>query len=254
MMVVSKESQSFLDDVTVYLYSSGKKEEEIKEIVEELNDHLHEAEKNGKRVDDIIGMTPKEYMEQLANEMPFDLKGWLKYLPMIFIGVLAYAVMGDAIEGKVKYSLIECIGYPCILLFFLFSISMLLKYVSSHKVSRWKERVLFSGVAFIIPTALYVLLQFLNQSYSTTIMIHLRESGNIVAIVLSALAFIGIAIWSRTWDAIILPAIILLPDVLLKQTGMAVSMKGMVSLMLSACGIGLYAFITMKRSKVKDMD
>ncbi|SDZ04875.1 hypothetical protein [Thermoactinomyces sp. DSM 45892] len=252
-MMVSKESQSFLDNLKVYLYSSGKKEQEIKEIVEELRDHLHEAEKNGKGVDDIIGMTPRDYMEQLANEMPFDLKGWLKYLPMIFIGALAYTVMGDAIEGNVKYSLIECIGYPFLLLLSLFSISMLFKYISSHKVSSWKERILFVGVAFVIPTALFVALIFLGKPYSTTV-IHLGDTGNVVSIVLSALVFVGVAIWSRTWDAIILPAILFVPGVLLKQTNLTVSTKEMLSLILSTSGICLYAFITIKRNKTKDID
>ncbi|WP_176786433.1 hypothetical protein [Thermoactinomyces sp. DSM 45892] len=250
MMVVSKESQDFLDDLTVYLYSSGKKEEEVKGIVEELKDHLHEAEKNGKRVDDIIGIKPKEYMEQLASEMPFDVRGWLKYLPIVFMGALAYTVMGDAIKGEIKYSLIECIGYPFIFLLYLFSISRLFKYTSSHKVSKWKEYILFLGVTAVIPTASFVALIFLGKSYST-MAIHLGETGNIVAIMLSILAFIGIAIWSKTWDAIMLPAILFLPDVLLKHTNLTAGTKDMLSLLLSTSGICLYAFLKLKEIRLR---
>ncbi|WP_131849613.1 HAAS domain-containing protein [Baia soyae] len=251
--MISKESQGFLENLTVYLYSSGKREEEIREIVGELEDHLHEAEKHGKRVDDIIGMTPKEYMEQLANEMPFDLKGWLKYLLMIFIGVLAYIVMGDAIRGNLKYSFIECIGYPCVFLFSLLLMAMVLKYTSSRKVSSWKERILCMGVFFIIPMALFLALKFFGRYYNTPI-VYIGKMGSIVAIVLSILVFIGLAIWSKEWDSIIIPAIIFLPEIFLEQTTFDKSTKATLSIFLTMSGMGLYVFILFKRNKIQDVD
>lgn len=89
-MHISMESRDFLENLRVYLISSGKKEIEINEIIEELEDHLYEAEKNGKKIDDIIGKSPKEYMEQVANEISFDLKGVVKFIPIVIICFYSY--------------------------------------------------------------------------------------------------------------------------------------------------------------------
>ena len=43
-MELSDKSRKFIDDLRLYLFSSGKNDQEIKEITEELEDHLHEAE------------------------------------------------------------------------------------------------------------------------------------------------------------------------------------------------------------------
>ena len=42
-MKLSREAAAFIDNLHLYLLSSGKKDKEINEIVEELTDHLREA-------------------------------------------------------------------------------------------------------------------------------------------------------------------------------------------------------------------
>lgn len=71
-MELSKESKDFIGRLQLYLMASGKKEKEIEEITEELEDHLLEAERRGKSVQDVVGQSPKEYMEQFSREMILD--------------------------------------------------------------------------------------------------------------------------------------------------------------------------------------
>ncbi|MFD9625270.1 hypothetical protein [Peribacillus muralis] len=65
---LSNESQLFLENLRLYLFSSGKKTEEVEDIMEELAAHLFEAERNDKSVEHIIGRSPKEYMKLLSDE------------------------------------------------------------------------------------------------------------------------------------------------------------------------------------------
>ena len=58
----------------------------LREITEELEDHLYEAELSGKSIERIIGASPKEYMMSISTEMKTDYKAWAKYIPLIIIG------------------------------------------------------------------------------------------------------------------------------------------------------------------------
>ena len=85
-MELSDKSRKFVDDLRLYLFSSGKNDQEIREIAEELEDHLHEAERNGKSIEQIVGASPKEYMVSISSEMNIDYRALAKYIPLIFIG------------------------------------------------------------------------------------------------------------------------------------------------------------------------
>src|SRR5690625_6067575 len=74
---LSNKSKEFLDNLRIYLFSSGKKSDEIDDIVEELEIHLHEAERNGKPIEKVIGKTPEAYMEMISDEMMIDYRTWI---------------------------------------------------------------------------------------------------------------------------------------------------------------------------------
>ncbi|MGG1574580.1 hypothetical protein [Fictibacillus sp. NRS-1165] len=88
-MELSKQSQEFLQNLRLYLFSSGRKKSEIEEITEELGDHLREAERNGKSITHIIGQSPEQYMESIAKEMKVDYFGWSKVIPVLISGAFA---------------------------------------------------------------------------------------------------------------------------------------------------------------------
>lgn len=118
-MELSKKSRDFLDDLSVYLISSGKSETEVKDIVSELEDHLLEAEQAGKDVDDVIGQSPKSYMQYIGREMAFDKKGFMKIIAMIILNLFAYIIIGNFIQGEMTFSTIQMVGFPLVALLFL---------------------------------------------------------------------------------------------------------------------------------------
>ena len=119
-MELSDKSRKFIDDLRLYLFSSGKNDQEIREIAEELEDHLHEAERNGKSIEQIVGASPKEYMVSISSEMKIDYRAWAKYIPLIFIGAMSFSVIEDLLQGTLSYSLLTILGtllncchFPC---------------------------------------------------------------------------------------------------------------------------------------------
>lgn len=248
-MNLSKESREFLENLRVFLISSGKNENEIEEIIEELEDHLFEAEKNGKNVENIIGKTPKEYMEQIAQEMRFDFKACSKYIPIVVLGALAYLLLGDALRGGVEFSLLEIIGYPFIFLFSLFLTAKIFKHITSNKISRAKEWMFF-GILGFTPLMLFISLFYLNNLLNTPV-VQLGKLGNTCAIVFSILVFVGISIWSKTWVSIIIPAILFLPEVLLNKTSLSEITKLIFMGIIVPLCIGVYLFILAKIEKQK---
>lgn len=249
-MNISKESYDFLENLRLYLNSSGKKEKEVEEIIDELEDHIQEAEKNGKNVKEIIGMTPKEYMKQVANEISFDYKGLIKYIPMLVLGAFSYILVGDAIHGEIKYSLLDLIGYPFIFILVLFLTAVLFKYVASNKISKMKEYLIFYFFSFI-PIALFISLIVIDKYYKSPV-VYFGTAGSVVAIVVSILVFIGLAIWNKTWVTIIFPIILFLPQILLNMTRLQEPTKSIIAFIFILLCVGIYARIVLRIEKNKE--
>src|SRR5690606_23771085 len=110
--MLSKKSEAFIDNLRMYLMTSGKNEQEINDLLAELTDHLEEAEKQGRNIEDIIEGTPEQYMTSLKNEMKTDYKQIFKLLPIFFLGVIAYFLMGPAIRGEFELNILQVIGLP----------------------------------------------------------------------------------------------------------------------------------------------
>ena len=132
---LSNKSKSFLENLRLYLFSSGKNSEEIEGIVEELEVHLIEAEKNGKSIDKIIGKSPKEYMEMVSKEMVIDYRTWIKYIGLIIFGSFSLTIFPDLLEGNLSYSVLEIVGYILIGAIFITTIFTGLKYISTTNLS-----------------------------------------------------------------------------------------------------------------------
>lgn len=108
---LSKKSQEFIENLNLYLFSSGKNPDEIEDIVSELEVHLFEAEKKGKPIEKIIGKSPKEYMKMVSDEMVIDYRTWFKYICFIVFGSFSFSIFIDLWEGNLSYSILEIIGH-----------------------------------------------------------------------------------------------------------------------------------------------
>ncbi|WP_349727704.1 HAAS domain-containing protein [Peribacillus frigoritolerans] len=244
---LSRESQLFLEDLRLYLFSSGKKTAEIEDLIEELEVHLFEAERNEKSVEHIIGRSPKEYMKLLSDEMSVDFKGWLKYIAMILIGAFSYWIIAKAINGGIEFSLLEIIGYPLAAILSIFGYMLSFRYMASHKLSKVKQGALLYGLG-IISIALFACLILFSEIYSTTF-IEFENTGNIIAVILAISIFILISLWSKSWVSIIIPILLFAPEVLLKQTHYQGDVNLILSSLITMLGILLYCGYTIRKTK-----
>ncbi|UKS66535.1 HAAS domain-containing protein [Rossellomorea marisflavi] len=215
-MNVSKESRDFLDRLSVYLFASGKNEKEIREVTGELEDHLHEAEKKGKSVEDITGLTAKQYMDQIAKEMPFDKMGVFKYALVLIFGAIAFYVMGDAINGTMDYSWIIIIGLPVMVLLYGVMVAKLFKYTAEKVLSKKKEFTLLILLAGV-PLAGMGGVVFLDQFIGVTA-VSLGTTGRVIGFVLCAFILIGVSIWSKSLIMILLPILVFVPQYYIERT------------------------------------
>lgn len=210
--MLSAKSETFIENLRLYLVTSGKKEKEINELTEELEVHLIEAEKDGKNIEEIIDCTPEQYMNSLKKEMDTDVKSLTKYLPIFFTGVAAYFIMGPAIRGELTFNIVQVIGFP------LTAITGLLIYVlflqqAGKKQFSTKTFFLFGMVASASVTILFILLLlgstlFVEPFYAAS------PTVNWIIVAVCSCIFILLAVWSKTWLTIWIPAILFIPDFL----------------------------------------
>src|SRR5699024_1781074 len=142
---------------------SGKKMKESEEIVEELRIHLQEAEKNGKSVKNIIGSSPKEYIESISNEMENDFRSWIKYLFLIIFGSFSFIVFQDLIHGTLSYSVLQIVGHIAIVLLFIGFLFFILRFLAVSNLRKKTQAVL------IILLSIIQLLLFVGLIYADRI-------------------------------------------------------------------------------------
>lgn len=246
---LSKKSQDFLENLRLYLFSSGKNSDEIDDIVNELEIHLSEAEGNGKSIEKIVGKSPKEYMKVVSNEMTIDYRTWFKYICIIVLGSFSFTVFPDLLEGNLSYSVLEIFGHIFIAIIFIASVFAGFKYISTVSQSIGKQGMVLVGIA-ILPITLFVGLIYLNKAIDTPV-IHFGNTASLIIGLFMSLFIIGVSIWARTWALIIIIALLTLPDYLLNQTSLQYETKLIVSMIITFGGIALYLWILSKLEKNK---
>ena len=247
--LLSDESKKFIDDLRLYLFSSGKNDQEIKEITEELEDHLYEAELNGKSIDRIIGASPKEYMMSISTEMKTDYKAWAKYIPLIIIGVMSFSVFGDLQQGTLRYSLLKIIGTLVYSIIFLVGVFTAFRYMASNQVSKIKEFFILLLPIFI-STLFFGGVLIADSIYHTPI-VDFDILGSIIIGILFLCFVVLFSIWAKT---AILPVILIalhLPTILLSLTSFNKGTQLIIGFVITYLLIGLYLLYVVKKEKGK---
>lgn len=246
---LSEQSKTFIENLRVYLFSSGKNSDEIEEIIQELENHLHEAEKRGKPIEKIIGKSPKEYMETISNEMAIDYRTWFKYIFLIIIGSFSITIIRDVLEGELSYSILEIIGNLVITAIFFFSVLKGFKYISTMKQSNWKQIGILLPIV-MLPGALFFGLIFLNRTVDTPI-INFGNTASVIIGIITVLFIIGMSLWAKTWILIVVVAFISLPGYLLSQTSLPYETQLILESVIMFGGIGIYLLIVTLLEKKK---
>lgn len=241
---ISKKSEEFLENLRLYLFSSGKNSNEIEDIVNELEIHLSEAEKNGKPTEKIIGKSPKEYMEMVSNEMVMDYRTWFKYICIIIFISFSFTILPDLLEGNLSYSILEIFGHIVIGAIFIVSVFTVFKYISTTNQSIKIQGLILAGIA-IIPIALFVGLIYLNRTIETPV-IHFGNMSSMIIGVITVLFIIGVSIWAKSWTLIIIIALLTLPDYLLSLSALQYETQLILSTIITFGGIAIYLWISSK--------
>jgi DNA-binding ferritin-like protein (Dps family) len=223
---LSKEAETFVENLYLYLLTTGKKEKEIKEIVEELTDHLQEAEANGKNISEITGDSPKAYMESLAKEMQTDLIEWGKLLPHVFISLIAYTLIGKVILGENQISLLVGLGSLLISVFMLGMYVVIFRFISSRNVSNKKAFAIIFPLQLLI-IGMFIVLMFYGNDYGPVYMID-TITKQLLFFLIPFVYLCWFAWWSKSW-VVFFPVILYVPNLLVKPLPMSEEMKTITS-------------------------
>ncbi len=113
---ISKEGEKFILNLNMYLVSTGKSEDEIKEFIEEAEQHLILGEREGKSVKDIFGNSPEEYAKSVADELSFNKKDLIETIFIFIIGFGTWIFLSKIKNRIVAMSAMEAILVPLIYL------------------------------------------------------------------------------------------------------------------------------------------
>ncbi|MEH7491356.1 HAAS domain-containing protein [Neobacillus niacini] len=244
---LSGKSKKFIDDLKLYLFSSGKNEKETKEITEELEVHLYEAEQNGKSINQIVGASPKEYMMSISSEMKTDYRAWAKYVPLIIIGAMSFSILGDLIQGPLSYSLLKIIGTIVNSILFFGGVMIAFRYVARNQVSKIKEFLIF--LLPIMISMLFIGALLLVDSIYKTPVIDFGYTGSLLIGFIFLCFIIFFSIWAKT--AVLLVTIIALhlPTYILSLTTLNEEAQLISSMLATYLIMGLYLFYVVKKTK-----
>lgn len=126
-MTLSTESTRFLEDLKVYLLASGKNEQATNEIVHELEDHLIEAEADGKSVRAITGESPAAYIQSISKEMAFDPKEAFWLVLQVFLGASSFLYLQNLLNGTTTFSILLVGGFLLISTVYLTTLAFLFR-------------------------------------------------------------------------------------------------------------------------------
>ncbi|MBS4179046.1 HAAS domain-containing protein [Lederbergia citrea] len=212
--MLSTKSVDFIDNLRLYLITSGKNEGEVKEVTEELRDHLIESEKRGKNIDEIIDGTPEAYMDSFRKEMKTDYTGFMKLMPMYFLGVIAYFIMGPAIRGEFELNIIQVIGFPIVSVIALIIYVVLLRQAGKKQYST--KRFFLTGVVSSSSVTALFLVLLLGSNFFAKPFYQASDTVNWLVVAVCAIIFIAGAIWSKAWFPIWIPALLYTSDILMR--------------------------------------
>ncbi|MFD1030603.1 DUF1129 family protein [Metaplanococcus flavidus] len=193
-MELSKKSQRFLDDLRTYLFTQRKNLNDVDEITNDLQEHLLEAERNGKSIEKIIGKSPKEYMNIVSSELPTDNKNWFKYFLVILFGSLTFAILPDLMDLNLSFSVLEIGSYIVVSAVFIFLAFMGFKYTSTMEQSASKQALVLFAIVVLMSILTFSLI-YLDRVIDSPI-IHLGTIGSLIVAVPIIIFLIGLIIWA----------------------------------------------------------
>ncbi|MGF3067250.1 HAAS domain-containing protein [Facklamia sp. P13064] len=242
---LSKQSKEFLENLTVYLVSKGKETNEIEEIVSELEDHLIQAEGQGKPIEHIIGSSPKDYMRSIANEMLVDHRSAIKNIIGIMVASYSFIILPNLMRGEFSFSILEIMGHLVIAGAFIVAVLAAFRNIIPARLSD-KMKYLVFAIISLVTIAAYVALYYVDSMTQTPI-ITLDSTVSLLIGSIMVLNLILLSIWSKTAVLLVTLLLITLPEYLLNLSPLPYELKQILTLIIMIGGFALYAWFVLKR-------
>src|SRR5690625_5246002 len=239
---VSKQRKEFLENLRLYLFSSGKRSRDIEEIVEELEVHSYEAEQKGKPMEKIIGTSAKEEIVTVTDEMSLDSPSWIEPILLIVLCSFSFTILPDVWNGKLAYSVLEISGHISIAAIFIASIFIGFKHTSKTNPSV-KKQIFILVPVMIIPMFLFLGLIYLNEAVDTPI-IYFGNTSSIIMWMVTVLFLIGFSIWAETWLFLFVLSLIIVPEHGLRLTTLAYETQLIISALIPVPGMAIYLWLS----------
>ncbi|WP_217587239.1 DUF1129 family protein [Lentibacillus saliphilus] len=201
--MLSNQSEQFIVELRMYLMSKGKRDKDIDEIVDQLTDHLHQAEKEGKSVAHITGDSPKTYMQRLGQEMDFDKKQTILLVPQTILLMMAFFSFTPAVAGTFSLSILGLISYVVmgIIGIVIYGV-IVVKVLPKLFHSKWFYGILIG--AFIIVTGTFVVIMFIEEGMnSEPFFVASPLQNNLIAVACIAI-FIATALYIKAWFPVLI--------------------------------------------------
>lgn len=247
MHPLSTESTRFLDDLHVYLLASGKNEQATQDIVSELEDHLRDAESDGKSVKSITGDSPAAYIQSISNELAFDWKGLLQIFGLVLAGGSSFSFFQQLFNGSVSYSAILLLSFASAVALLIVCLALILRYLSTHPVSPVRQKVLSGLFGGLFSVSILVTVFADRFIDSPTVTFSLPVSYAIGLLYLVVIIWLSVS--SGTWVIAIGLAAYFLPEFVLHQTGVNGIIAILSSYLISVISMNLYFFLPMLLAK-----
>lgn len=204
MRVLSNKSEEFIIELRMYLMSKGKNDDEINEVAQELEDHLQQAEAEGKSVEHITGESPREYMKSVGKEMGFDFRQIAPLAPMTVLLIIAYFSFAPAIEGTFSISKMGLgISISMFIISFLVYGFLLVNVLPKLFHSKWLYGVI--AIASTLMTGLFVLIFLWEHKSNSEPFFTATPLQNNLILIGCIIFFIIFAIYSNSWITILIP-------------------------------------------------
>lgn len=185
---LTKVNQGYYEEMLVYIrLNMNRSEQETEEVLMELLEHLLEAQNEGRTAREVFGDNPKEYCEEIIQEIPQEKKSetiqFMSYIICYFlaIGAFSYGILGFILNyffnlGSNQFAFSLGSGIVIVLIYLLL-LYIYIKVVfiwakrSSFKAEKTKEWVEFLQLWFISTAliGLFVIVPFLMPAFGATI-------------------------------------------------------------------------------------
>lgn len=242
---ISKEGEEFILNLNMYLMSTGKSEDEIKEFIAEAEEHLMLGEREGKSVEDIFGDSPEEYAKSVAKELSFSKKELIETALMFILGFGTWLFLGKIKNGIVTMSIMEAILSPLA-----YIVTTVLLIILARKFA-FKDRKFTIGifVLFFMNTCFFVIIGLLGRNMEQSIVINKL----VVSIIIGALFVVSFVVSKKigVWY-LMMPFLMYIPSIIESFTNISFGKNLLVVIIPYLLCIALSIFESTRIIKAND--